>query len=56
MHKKDSSSFEKHQFKPIGQFHKEKLRDKLLRLRDTITRRWPMNASSFNHSAKDSSY
>ena len=26
MHKKDSSSIEKHQFKPIGRFHKEKLR------------------------------
>ena len=26
MDKKDSSSIEKHQFKPIGRFHKEKLR------------------------------
>ena len=29
MHKKDSSSIEKHQFKPIGRFHKEKLRGQI---------------------------
>ena len=29
MHKKDSFSIEKHQFKPIGRFHKEKLRGQI---------------------------
>ena len=56
MHKKDSSNIEKHKFKPIGQFHKEKLRGKSLQLRDTVTRCWPINVSSFDYSVKDSSY
>ena len=56
MHKKDSSSIEKHQFKPIGRFYKEKLKGKSLRLRDTITWCWPMNASSSDYSVKESSY
>ena len=29
MHKKDSCSIEKHQFKLIGRFHKEKLREQI---------------------------
>ena len=51
MHKKDSSSIEKHQFKP---FHKEKLRGRITSTeRHIITQCWPMNASSSDYSAKD---
>ena len=36
MHKKDSSSIEKHQVKPIGRFHKEKLRGQIERHNNTV--------------------